>query len=70
VFANATIFQAVGYEFDCRFPLRESAKADIAQLVERQFCKLRVGGSSPSVGSNSPKIVQTGALAFGSGAPF
>ncbi len=29
-----------------------SERADIAQLVERQFCKLRVGGSSPSVGSN------------------
>jgi hypothetical protein len=31
--------------------------AGIAQLAERQFCKLRVGGSSPSAGSSLLKSV-------------
>ena len=34
-------------------------RADIAQLVERQFCKLRVGGSSPSVGSNLSEVISS-----------
>src|SRR5690554_5293074 len=50
-----------------------SVRAAIAQLVERQFCKLRVGGSSPSGGSmhtQTPTLVAiaddtTGALEIG-----
>lgn len=34
-----------------------TSKAGIAQLVERQFCKLRVGGSSPSAGSISRRAI-------------
>ena len=30
--------------------LRNVASADVAQLVERLFCKQRVGGSNPLVG--------------------
>ena len=32
-------------------------RAGVAQSVERQFCKLRVGGSSPSASSNLTGIL-------------
>lgn len=30
--------------------LKDAVNADVAQLVERLFCKQRVGGSNPLVG--------------------
>ena len=62
---RATAFQAVGCEFDPRFPLqivgarpqrsgcwvKEKYNAGVAQLVEQLICNQQVTGSNPVAGS-------------------
>ena len=48
---RATAFQAVGCEFDPRFPLQKRYKAGVAQLVEQLICNQQVTGSNPVAGS-------------------
>jgi hypothetical protein len=47
---RATAFQAVGCEFDPRFPLQKN-NAGVAQLVEQLICNQQVTGSNPVAGS-------------------
>ena len=50
---RATAFQAVGCEFDPRFPLQKKLNAGVAQLVEQLICNQQVVGSNPIAGSRN-----------------